>query len=136
MSIVFSGRRGRSRGLISAVIKQVKLVNLQPLSKVTVQFDPFHKEVHNARDFAFHISRPKTLTTNLNCTFKTKVVCDRSDPLIICDYQGSDEKLVIKTLHFNVAELFQIFNQHVSSRVKPVEEEKVSTKVAKKKGGK
>lgn len=43
MSIPFSGALRRSGGLVSAVGKQLKQLNLKGVSKITVQFDPFHE---------------------------------------------------------------------------------------------
>jgi hypothetical protein len=53
MSIKYSGTFRRSGGLISAVIKQVKLVNLRALKRVTVTFDPFHESSGQTRLLLF-----------------------------------------------------------------------------------
>lgn len=44
MSIPFSGCNSRSGGLISAIAKQLKIINFQPANKITVEFDPFHEK--------------------------------------------------------------------------------------------
>lgn len=49
MSIYFSGTFKRSSGVISAVQKQLKLVNLKPVKKIQVEFDPFHANAVTAR---------------------------------------------------------------------------------------
>lgn len=134
MSIAFSGCRTRSGGWISSIAKQVRLANLKPLRKITVRFDPFHHQVAETRDFLFQLSTPKLLETNPACDLRTEIACDRSDPVVTCEYETGDERLVIKSANLTAIELLKIFNQHVSSRVKPVEEEEVV--IVKKKGKK
>ncbi|CAB0039706.1 unnamed protein product [Trichogramma brassicae] len=129
MSILFNGTRTRSAGLISALAKQIKLVNLQPLSKITVRFDPFHEQALETRSFLFHISGRRVAATNYDCSIKTEIACDRSDPTIVCNYQGSDEKLVFKSKNLTALELLREFNKNVSSRVEvPTEEPTLSGK--------
>lgn len=41
MSIHFSGSPARRGGLMQAIIKQLKRVNLRPTNKINVRFDPF-----------------------------------------------------------------------------------------------
>ncbi|XP_044255246.1 39S ribosomal protein L53, mitochondrial isoform X2 [Tribolium madens] len=89
MSIYFSGSFSRSAGVISAIVKQLKSVNLKPVKKIQVQFDPFHPNAVTARDFLFHISTPKVIETNLNCVIRPNVVCDRSEPEIKIDLVDS-----------------------------------------------
>ncbi|XP_018572041.1 39S ribosomal protein L53, mitochondrial [Anoplophora glabripennis] len=116
MSIYFSGTFKRSAGVISAITKQLKLINLKPVRRIQVQFDPFHPNAITARDFLFHISSPKVVETNLNCVIKTNVVCDRSEPQINIDLQDSGS---IKFLANNltVLEILQQINKHISSKV-------------------
>ena len=49
MSIYYSGTFKRSSGVISAITKQLKKVNLKPVKKIQVQFDPFHPNAVTAR---------------------------------------------------------------------------------------
>lgn len=49
MSITFSGTRTRSAGLMSAVVKQLRNVNLKPVKRIDVRFDPFHENVKQTR---------------------------------------------------------------------------------------
>lgn len=49
MSVPFNGTRTRSSGLISALHKQIKLMNLEPISNIVVRFDPLHKQVKEIR---------------------------------------------------------------------------------------
>lgn len=49
MSIYYSGTFTRSAGVISAITKQLKLMNLKPVKKIEVKFDPFHPNAVTAR---------------------------------------------------------------------------------------
>lgn len=49
MSIPFSGALRKSGGVVSAIGKQVKLLNLRAVKRVTVTFDPFHENVTSTR---------------------------------------------------------------------------------------
>lgn len=43
MSIKVGGAFRRSGGIVSAIGKQLKLVNLKAVQRITVSFDPFHE---------------------------------------------------------------------------------------------
>ncbi|CAH1953911.1 unnamed protein product [Acanthoscelides obtectus] len=118
MSIYFSGTfRHSVGGVVSAITKQLKLVNLKPIKKIQVQFDPFHPNAVTARDFLFHISNPKVIQTNINCAIRTNVVCDRSEPQIKIDLAESGSvKFLLNNL--TVLEILQQINKHISSKVK------------------
>lgn len=131
MSIVFSGCKSRSGGIQKAITKQIKLVNLKPLTKITVRFDPFHDKTKDTRDFLFYMSSSKIAATNILCNLKTEILCDRSDPVIECDYE-SKEKLILKSANLTSLELLKIFNKHVSSKVEVTTDE--IQQVPKKKG--
>lgn len=45
MSIKFSGTLSRSGGILAAIGKQVKLINLKGVKRITVTIDPFHENV-------------------------------------------------------------------------------------------
>lgn len=49
MSVPFSGALRRSGGIVSAIGKQVKSVNLKGVKRITVQFDPFAENVKSTR---------------------------------------------------------------------------------------
>lgn len=49
MSIKYSGTIVRSRGLVSAIAKQFKLINLKAVQRVTIKFDPFAENVQSTR---------------------------------------------------------------------------------------
>ncbi|XP_019866169.1 39S ribosomal protein L53, mitochondrial [Aethina tumida] len=120
MSIYYSGTFKRSSGLISAISKQLKQINLKPVKRINVQFDPFHPNAVTARDFLWHITSPKVAETNLNCIVKTNVVCDRSQPEIKIDLVDSG---CVKFLANNltVLEILQKINQHICSKIPPEE---------------
>ncbi|XP_065159675.1 large ribosomal subunit protein mL53 [Atheta coriaria] len=123
MSIYYSGTYKRSAGIISAIAKQMKSINLKPVKKIQVSFDPFHANAVTARDFLYFINAPRIINTNLNCVIKPNVVCDRSEPEI--KIHLTDSSLVtFKANNLNVLEIFQAFNKHISSQVK---QEEVST---------
>ncbi|XP_028137446.1 39S ribosomal protein L53, mitochondrial [Diabrotica virgifera virgifera] len=136
MSIYFSGGFTRSAGIISAINKQLKLVNLKPVKKIQVQFDPFHANAVTARDFLFHISTPKVIETNLSCVIKPNVVCDRSEPEIKIDL-GDAGTVKFLANNLTVLEILQQFNKHISSKV-PVEPvaSPITTKLEAKRKGK
>ncbi|CAH0560731.1 unnamed protein product [Brassicogethes aeneus] len=131
MSIYFSGSRTKSAGVISAISKQLKLVNLKPIKRINVQFDPFHPNAVTTRDFLYHITSPKVTETNLNCLIKTNVVCDRSEPEIKIDLNDSGSiKFLANKL--TVLEILQQINKHISSKVPPEDPVKpVTTKINK-----
>lgn len=49
MSIPFSGTFRRSGGVVSAIGKQLKAVNLKAAKRITVKFDPFGDNVTHTR---------------------------------------------------------------------------------------
>lgn len=49
MSIPITGSLTRSGGLISAISKNVKLINLKGVKRITVSFDPFGQNVKQTR---------------------------------------------------------------------------------------
>lgn len=42
MSIPFNGTRTRSKGVISAIAKQLRRLTLKPVKSISVKFDPYH----------------------------------------------------------------------------------------------
>ncbi|CAN7950328.1 unnamed protein product, partial [Ixodes pacificus] len=65
-----------------AVRRAAKNLQLRPFKRITVKFDPFHKNVTPIRDFLYQVSALRVRQTNPDCVLKTDVVCDRSDPSI------------------------------------------------------
>ena len=49
MSIHYSGALRRSAGIVSAIAKQLKGVNLKGVNRITVTFDPFAENVKATR---------------------------------------------------------------------------------------
>ncbi|XP_017490528.1 PREDICTED: 39S ribosomal protein L53, mitochondrial-like [Rhagoletis zephyria] len=146
MSIHFSGALKRSNGLIAAISKQLKSVNLKGVKRITVTFDPFAENVRPARDFLSLLSAPKISLTNPNCVLKTDVVCNRQPAQVKFSLiDSAQEKVQVKEIRFisenlTTLELLQLLNKHVSA-LAPVEEitSKLATKAEKQKlaaGGK
>ncbi|XP_050298186.1 39S ribosomal protein L53, mitochondrial [Anthonomus grandis grandis] len=134
MSISYSGTFTRSAGIISALYKQLKQVNLKPVKKIQVQFDPFHPQAVTAREFLYHINTPYVQDTNLNCLIKANVVCDRSEPEIKIDLLDSGTIKILAN-NLTVLEILQQINKHISSKVKVEEVQVLQTKSAKSSAG-
>lgn len=49
MSIPFSGSKNLGIGVVSAISKHLKSVNLRGVQRITVKFDPFHNQVASTR---------------------------------------------------------------------------------------
>ncbi|XP_021931324.1 39S ribosomal protein L53, mitochondrial [Zootermopsis nevadensis] len=113
MSVPFSGTLKRSAGISSAIAKQLRFVNLKPLKKVIVKFDPFDKNVTETREFLFSLTGSKILATNLNCKIKTEILCDRSEPSITFTL-NSKEVIVFKSGNLTNLELLQLYNKHIT----------------------
>ncbi|XP_029171104.1 uncharacterized protein LOC114940543 [Nylanderia fulva] len=118
MSVPFSGCRSRSAGVISAIIAQLKRVNLTPVKKIDFRFDPFHRHVRHTRNFQYYISSPKVCATNPYCLMKTEIVCDKSDPTITFNLQ-SGEKIILKTALLTSLNILELYNKHITSLVPP-----------------
>ncbi|XP_037298613.1 39S ribosomal protein L53, mitochondrial [Manduca sexta] len=140
MSIPFSGAIRKSGGVASAIGKQLKAVNLKAAKRITVKFDPFGDNVAHTRNFLHYISSPKISLTNPNCSLKTEVVCDRSEPVVevaivpsIAD-TSKIKKVTLKSSNLTCLEILQLFNKHISS-IAPVEQSvsSIQTKSEKKK---
>ncbi|XP_047098962.1 39S ribosomal protein L53, mitochondrial [Schistocerca piceifrons] len=113
MSIYNSGTFTRSSGLISAISKQLRSVTLKPVKKISVKFDPFQENVTETRNFLFHISSPKILSSNTSCVIKTDILCDRSEP-IISFFLVNGESVIFKSKNLTALELLQLYNKHIT----------------------
>ncbi|KAK2582275.1 hypothetical protein KPH14_004618 [Odynerus spinipes] len=120
MSIPFSGTRTRSSGVIAAITKQLKAINLKPVDKIVVQFDPFHEKVKETRSFLAYLSSPKIFSTNPSCILKTNVVCDRSEPTVTFNLTTGN-KIIFKCANLTSLNILQYCNKHISSLVPPPE---------------
>ena len=49
MSIYYSGALRRSNGIVAAIAKQLKSVNLKAVKRVTVSFNPFNENAKSTR---------------------------------------------------------------------------------------
>lgn len=140
MSVPFSGALRRSGGIVSAIGKQLKSVNLKGVKRITMQFDPFAENVKSTREFLFLLSTPKVAATNPKCVVKPEIVCDRQPANIkFALIDSAQEQAQVKEIRFNsdnlnTLELLQLCNKHVSS-LAPREEitNKVLTKAEKQK---
>uniref|UniRef100_U5ESZ2 Large ribosomal subunit protein mL53 n=1 Tax=Corethrella appendiculata TaxID=1370023 RepID=U5ESZ2_9DIPT len=127
MSVKLGGGFRRSGGIVSAIAKQLKLVNMKPVKRVTVTFDPFDENSNSAREFLHHLSIPRIALTNSNFALKTNIVCDRSEPTIVFQLlpaiqeTAKYKKIEFKSANLSTLELLQLCNKHVSS-LAPVEE--------------
>ncbi|CAG9135202.1 hypothetical protein JYU34_003304 [Plutella xylostella] len=143
MSVPFSGALRRSGGVVSAIGKQLRSVNLKAAKRITVKFDPFGDNVKHTRDFLHLISSKKISLTNPNCTLKTEVVCDRSEPTIDIALVPSVaettkyKQVTLKSGNLTCLELLQLLNKHISAAA-PVEQpaSTIQTKLEKKKSKK
>ncbi|XP_044003829.1 39S ribosomal protein L53, mitochondrial [Aphidius gifuensis] len=134
MSISFTGRLSRSAGEIAAIAKQIKIMSLQPVSKLTVRFDPFAENVKMTRNLLHYISAPRVTKTNLSCILTTDIVCDRSEPTITCDLTNG-EKVLFKCANLNAVDILKLYNKHISALapVAEVEETGIIKKLKKQK---
>ncbi|XP_052871699.1 uncharacterized protein LOC128277295 [Anopheles cruzii] len=121
MSIKVGGAFRRSGGVVSAIGKQLKLVNLKAVQRVTVSFDPFHDSAVPTREFLHHLSAPKISQTNPTCLLKTEVLCDRRPPSIVFQLiptvqaEAKLKKIELKSENLTTLELLKLCNKHVSA---------------------
>jgi len=120
----------------------LKIVNLQPVNKITYSFDPFTNDHHSLRNFMYFFNGKKVKATNLKTIVKTSILDDRSSPNVKFDLNDG-RQLEIKTGRLTELEIATIVNNYVLPLVKEVEEVVTETKASKgagkggaKKGGK
>ncbi|XP_072940823.1 uncharacterized protein mRpL53 [Epargyreus clarus] len=132
MAVPYSGTIRRSGGVLAAIGKQLKSVNLKAAKRITVTFDPFSDNVAHTRNFLHYISGPRIGRSNPNCLLKTEVVCDRREPTIDITLlpniaeTAKIKKVTLKSGNLTVLEILQLLNKHVSS-LAPVEEVAATT---------
>ncbi|CAH2236316.1 39S ribosomal protein L53, mitochondrial [Pararge aegeria] len=121
MSIPYSGTIRRSGGVVSAIGKQLRAVNLKAAKRITVKFDPFGDNVVHTRNFLHFMSSPKIILTNPNCVLKTEIVCDRSEPTVDITIVPSIaetaniKKVTLKSGNLTCLELLQLLNKHITT---------------------
>ncbi|XP_035790627.1 uncharacterized protein LOC118465974 [Anopheles albimanus] len=121
MSIKVGGAFRRSGGIVSAIGKQLKLVNLKAVQRITVSFDPFHESAVPTREFLHHLSAPKITQTNPTCVLKTEVFCDRRPPSIVFQLipsvqaEAKLKKIELDSTNLSTLELLKLCNRHVSA---------------------
>lgn len=49
MAYLPTGSFSRSGGIMSAIAKNLRLLNLKPVKRITLSFDPFHESVKATR---------------------------------------------------------------------------------------
>ncbi|KAK7863735.1 hypothetical protein R5R35_011141 [Gryllus longicercus] len=135
MSVPFSGTIGRSRGIVDAIHKQLRLLNLKPVGRIAIKFDPFGSKASETRNFLFHITLPKVRETNPECVIKTEILSDRSDPNVEFKLRNG-EKVIFKAGNLTTLELLQLYNKHITPLAPPPEEASIAivTKASKTKG--
>jgi len=142
MSISYSGTISRSAGLVSAIGKQVKAMNLRGVKRVTISFDPFHEKAVDARNFLYHLSLPKVVATNPSCVIKTDIVCDRRPATVTFQLIPTvADQLKLKNVTLNgenltTLELLQLTNKYVSAYAPKEEPVNVVKTKSEKKGAK
>ncbi|CAG0920229.1 unnamed protein product [Notodromas monacha] len=112
---------------------EAKKLNLKPVKKITVRFDPFEASSTNARWFLYLTSDVLLRETNLKCSFKVDVVNDRLPSQIGVELENG-QKLKILPANLTPLEIMKEINSVVLPLVPPpLEESKiVQTKATKK----
>ncbi|XP_059618498.1 large ribosomal subunit protein mL53 [Phlebotomus argentipes] len=124
-----SGTITRSGGIFSAIAKQSKLINIKPVNRITFTFDPFNKRSTEVRKFLFQYSSARVKATNVNCKYRTNIVCDGSPPEVVFELtkpSGEKENLRVLCENLTLLELLQLTNKHIAQYiVKPEETSKL-----------
>lgn len=92
-----SGLARKPTGVYHALALALKEVNLTPVQRVSYKFDPFHENANAVRELMRFLSTPRIRETNYKTTFKTNVVCDRSEPEIECQL-GKEKRKSFKII--------------------------------------
>jgi len=114
-------------GVAYELAQEVKKLDLRPLNRVTYTFDPFHATAAaNFRRVMHILSAPKVRDTNYKCIFKTEVVCDNSEPVMLC-VLGDGRKLKFEAGNLTPLELLSNFNRIVIPLLPPPEDPSAAT---------
>ncbi|CAN7998892.1 unnamed protein product [Ixodes hexagonus] len=93
-----------------AIARAAKSLQLRPFKRITVKFDPFHKNATPIRDFLFQVSALRVRQTNPDCGLKTEVVCDRSNPTIELTLLNG-QRVIIRTDYLTHLEVLETMNK-------------------------
>ncbi|XP_075213151.1 mitochondrial ribosomal protein L53 [Lycorma delicatula] len=114
MSIPFTGiLRGSSGGLSSGIAKQINSLNLKPVKRILLKFDPFTPESVETRSFLYSITSKKARDSNPACPIKTEVLCDRSEPSVHFQLTNG-ESVIFKSKNLTALEMLKLVNQHIT----------------------
>ena len=99
---------------------KTRLINLQPVKKITFKFDPFTKNCAGVRDMIAVMASEKVRRTNPKCGFKTDVVDDGSEPTMRVELGGDHEgkKIVFEAGLLSSHDILEQFNRIVLPLVK------------------
>ena len=99
---------------------KTRLINLQPVKKITFKFDPFTKNCTGVRDMIAVMSSEKVRRTNPKCGFKTDVVDDGSEPTMRVELGGDHEgkKILFEAGLLSSHDILEQFNRIVLPLVK------------------
>ena len=109
---------------------KTRLINLQPVKKVTFKFDPFTKNCCGVRDMIAVMSTEKVRRTNPKCAFKNDVVDDGSEPTMKVELGGDNDgkRIVFEAGLLSSHEILEHFNRLVLPLVKEETEATVQSK--------
>ncbi|XP_043262760.1 39S ribosomal protein L53, mitochondrial [Colletes gigas] len=116
MSLPFSGAHTRSKGVISAIAKQLRTLSLKPVKSIQIKFDPFHENALQTRNFFFQITTPKIIATNAHCIVKPQIVSDQSEPTVTMKLISGDN-VIFKGAHLSCLNMLELYNKHITPLV-------------------
>ncbi|XP_055857322.1 uncharacterized protein LOC129920134 [Episyrphus balteatus] len=120
MSIHYSGALRRSNGVVAAIAKQLKSVNLKAVNRITVSFNPFNENAKSTRELLVHLTSPKIIKTNPNCIVKPEVLCNLQPAEVKFSLiDPVKEQTKLKEIRFisdnlTTLELLQLCNKHIT----------------------
>ena len=99
---------------------KTRLINLQPVKKITFKFDPFTKNCAGVRDMIAVMASERVRRTNPKCGFKTDVVDDGSEPTMRVELGGDHEgkKILFEAGLLSSHDILEQFNRIVLPLVK------------------
>jgi len=115
---------------LGALALEQKKINLYPVSRITVKFDPLNPKNRDIREFIFLLSTPGVRDTNINCRIKTEVVCDHSEPEFNCDLVNGT-KLRFKAGNLDAIDIVRELNKILAPLQLPPPPPEVTNKVIK-----